>query len=385
MLCDRCYLGIRVEYEMKPAAVKPENAEDLNDTVDENPTVVKRSGRLSAAKRKSLDVTTAADGTGEQPKENAKKRQRRTRSAGIAEIEKPLPEGASGIEGAAAEKKRKVTTKTGSLTGTTAGNETTTAAKSSSSSKPRKTACRKRKTTSGATAATAGKGDGDVARAAACRPDTNDKRTAGKPPQETETGDAGPEPTGEAAHPPGNTFERDVMLLSKRVGVPRDELARAIESDAIPVFRRRFSGLFTPDMMTVSPVVYTRSSGAPGTGPVRKRGCVGYGVEPARCSAACGAASLKHLMDELTKTMPSWVLHVVAEPRPWYVISRMTVDAYGTPAVDRSVVLDGQLRASVYVDGRLDYVHCKRYGTATEIVNLINELNGIVSTDDDDV
>jgi len=81
-------------------------------------------------------------------------------------------------------------------------------------------------------------------------------------------------------------------------------------------------------------------------------------------------------MLELSKTMPSWSLSIVTNP-PRYVISHMSIGTYGVPIANKCIVLDKMFRASVYINQSLEHKLSKRYTTATEIVNLIKELNSI--------
>lgn len=48
---------------------------------------------------------------------------------------------------------------------------------------------------------------------------------------------------------------------------------------------------------------------------------------------------LKDLMEELSKTMPSWGLCIVPDPSR-YVIYHVSIDMYGTPTTNKAVVLD---------------------------------------------
>lgn len=346
------------ESEMKRAA-KPV-AEDPEAAVD-GTTTVKRSGRLSK-KRKCQEVpaavaaaanvvigtTTAATGEPQSQKKPRRKRQRRTGGTGIAAVKTVPPKGAFLLASAVGKNR-----KTARRACTTAGMATGTDGSRKSKARGRPKSCNE----------TLVAGEPLV-------------RGRGRAANETDDGSAGRKDVVAFAAGDASGFDRDVMLLSKRFGLSRDELAAAIEHDAVSAFRERFSGSVTAAMVVVSPVVVGSWPREPGTSVDGVR----YAVEPARASAGCGAATLKRLMDELTGIAPSWSLSVVAGP-PMYVISHMTVDAYGAPAVDKSVVLDRQFRASVHVDGRLRYEYGRRYGTATEIVNLINELDAIGTRD----
>ncbi|KAL4120952.1 hypothetical protein QTP88_013549 [Uroleucon formosanum] len=173
------------------------------------------------------------------------------------------------------------------------------------------------------------------------------------------------------------TFDREIILVSNRFNVPYDTLRSIIEKESVPVFREKFSDTVTLSMVTVSPVVSMTNKGK------RKWGrdsdgaaSVEYNIEPIRASVAYEKTNLKDTMQEISKSMPSWSLSIVADP-PRYVISHMSIEKYGTPFADKAVVLDRHFRASVYVDQRLEYKYCKRYTTASEIVNLIKELDAI--------
>ncbi|CAI6349282.1 unnamed protein product [Macrosiphum euphorbiae] len=176
---------------------------------------------------------------------------------------------------------------------------------------------------------------------------------------------------------PYETFDRQVTLVSNRFNVPPDTLRNIIEKESVPVFREKYSDVVTMSMVTVSPVVSMTDKGK------RKWGwnsdgaaSVQYKIEPIRESVAYEKTNLKDTMEEISKSMPSWSLSVVADP-PRYVISHMSIETYGTPFADKAVVLDRHFRASVYIDQRLEYKYCKRYTTAPEIVNLIKQLDAI--------
>jgi len=175
----------------------------------------------------------------------------------------------------------------------------------------------------------------------------------------------------------GETFDREITLVSNRFNVPCDTLRSIIEKESVPVFREKYSDTVTLSMVTVSPVVSMTNEGK------RKWGrnsdgaaSVEYNIEPIRASVAYEKTNLKDTMEEISKLMPSWSLSIVADP-PRYVISHMSIETYGTPFSDKAVVLDRHFRASVYIGQRLEYKYCKRYTTASEIVNLIKELDAI--------
>lgn len=174
------------------------------------------------------------------------------------------------------------------------------------------------------------------------------------------------------------TFDREITLISNRFNVPRDTLQNIIERESVPVFCEKYSDTVTLSMVTVSPVVSmtTNKGKHMSWWDSDSAASVEYKIEPARQSAAYEKNNLKDTMLEISKAMPSWSLSIVADP-PRYVISHMSIETYGTPVADKSVVLDRHFRASVYIDQRLEYKYCQRYTTASEIVNLIKELDTI--------
>jgi len=174
------------------------------------------------------------------------------------------------------------------------------------------------------------------------------------------------------------TFDREITLISNRFNVPRDTLRNIIERESVPVFCEKYSDTVTLSMVTVSPVVSMMTNEGQHMSRWDSDGAasVEYKIEPARQSAAYEKNNLKDTMVEISKAMPSWSLSIVADP-PRYVISHMSIETHGTPVADKSVVLDRQFRASVYIDQRLEYKYCQRYTTASEIVNLIKELDTI--------
>jgi len=169
-------------------------------------------------------------------------------------------------------------------------------------------------------------------------------------------------------------IDHEILLLSKRFNIPFDELKKTVLEDPLSVFRSKYSALTTPSMFTVSPIVKSVATKSKDriTGSVDAE----YKVEPIREKAAYEKTNLVDLMAELSKTMPSWCLCIVTDP-PRYVISHISINKYGVPFANKSIVLDECFRASVYINQCLEYTYCKSYVTAAEIINLIKDLNSL--------
>jgi len=172
--------------------------------------------------------------------------------------------------------------------------------------------------------------------------------------------------------------EYEIQLLSKRFNIPISSLRRTVVDEPLSVFRKKYSKSVTPSMVTISPIVKDADSksGLNLYNYVSGNIDIEYKLEPIREGAAYETNNLKDLMLELSKTMPSWSLSIVTNP-PRYVISQMSIGKYGVPSANKCIVLDRTFRASVYINQSLEHKLCKRYTTATEIVNLIKELNSI--------
>ncbi|KAE9532091.1 hypothetical protein AGLY_010293 [Aphis glycines] len=172
--------------------------------------------------------------------------------------------------------------------------------------------------------------------------------------------------------------EYEIQLLSKRFNIPISSLRRTVVDEPLSVFRKKYSKSVTPSMVTISPIVKDADSksGLNLYNYVSGNIDVEYKLEPIREGAAYETNNLKDLMLELSKTMPSWSLSIVTNP-PRYVISQMSIGKFGVPSANKCIVLDRTFRASVYINQSLEHKLCKRYTTATEIVNLIKELNSI--------
>lgn len=181
-----------------------------------------------------------------------------------------------------------------------------------------------------------------------------------------------------ANDPQRSSVDREIVLVANRFNVPQDTLRKIIENESVPVFREKLSDSVTLSMVTVSPIVsMTADKGTPDQGRTPNGAIeVRYKIEPNRVSVAYEKTNLKDTMDEISKTMPSWSLSIVADP-PRYVLSHMSVGTYGTPIANKAVVLDRHFRASVYINQRLEYKYCKRYTTVSEIVDLIRKLDAI--------
>lgn len=171
--------------------------------------------------------------------------------------------------------------------------------------------------------------------------------------------------------------EREIILLSKRFNIPVEALRKTVIEDPLSVFRKKYSETVTPSMITISPIVKSvETKTKPCTDYLSGSLDVEYQVEPIREAAAYEKTNLKDLMEELSKTMPSWSLSIVTNPSR-YVIANMSINTYGVPSANKVIVFDRFFRASVYINQTLDHSYCKPYTTATEIVNLIKELNSI--------
>lgn len=174
------------------------------------------------------------------------------------------------------------------------------------------------------------------------------------------------------------TFERQIYLLSKRFHISLQTLRNIVIKEPLSVFREKYSKSVTPSMLTVSPIVRMIDEKVlTGDGNNEKDNSnIVYKVEPIRFSEVYEKTNLKDCISELSNAMPSWSLSVVPNPSR-YVIYQISINTYGIPIVNKSIVLDRYFRASVYIKQCLQFKYCKRYHTATEIINLIKELNAI--------
>lgn len=164
------------------------------------------------------------------------------------------------------------------------------------------------------------------------------------------------------------TFDRQVLLLSKRFNIPVKTLKHKIIKESLPIFRKNFSEMVTPSMLTVSPIVKVNFE--------QDNFIADYKIEHIRHSAAYEKNNLKNLMDELSKTMPSWCLAITLQPRR-FVIACMSIGPFGVPTLNKSIVLDKHFRALVYINNCLEYKYCKFYQSASEIIILIKDLNNL--------
>ncbi|XP_060849260.1 uncharacterized protein DDB_G0287625-like [Rhopalosiphum padi] len=171
--------------------------------------------------------------------------------------------------------------------------------------------------------------------------------------------------------------ELEIQLLSKRFDIPINTLRRTVVDEPLSVFQKKYSKSVTPSMVTISPIVKDADSKSGlNLNYVSGNIDVEYKLEPIREGVAYEKNNLKDLMLELSKTMPSWSLSIVTNPSR-YIISQMSIGKYGVPNANKCIVLDRMFRASVYINQSLEHKLSKRYTTATEIVNLIKELNSM--------
>lgn len=173
------------------------------------------------------------------------------------------------------------------------------------------------------------------------------------------------------------TLEPDISLLSKRFNISLETFKKSIVEASLSVFNEKFSASVTPSMMTVSPIVVDdfKAESEKNENNEIENICK-YKIEPIRESLAYEKQNLKDLMDELSKTMPAWSLNIVHNP-PRYVISHVSIDIFGTPSLNKAIVLDKYFRGSIYINKSLNYKYCKYYTTANEIIKLIKDLNDI--------
>lgn len=164
------------------------------------------------------------------------------------------------------------------------------------------------------------------------------------------------------------TFDRQILLLSKRFNIPVKTLRHKIIKESLPIFSKHFSEIVTPSMLTVSPIVEVNFE--------QDNFIADYKIEHIRHSIAYEKNNLKNLMDELSKTMPSWCLAITLQPRR-FVIACMSIGPFGVPTSNKSIVLDKHFRALVYINNCLEYKYCKFYQSASEIIVLIKDLNNL--------
>lgn len=169
-------------------------------------------------------------------------------------------------------------------------------------------------------------------------------------------------------------MNHELCLLSKRFNIPVDVLKKTVIDEPLSIFQQNYSASVTPSMIRVTPIV--NDIEAKSKDHITGNLDVEYKLDPIRECAAYEQTNLKDLMTELSKTMPSWSLSIVTNP-PRYVISHMSINKYGVPIANKSIVLDSFFRASVYINQCLEHKYCKLCSTATEIINLIKDLNSI--------
>jgi len=174
---------------------------------------------------------------------------------------------------------------------------------------------------------------------------------------------------------PPSQLERQVCFFSKHFNIPIEEFKKNIVDRSLSVLRNKYCASVTSDMLRISPVVIHDDSIANITD-AHKIINISYKIKPIKMSVACEKTNLKDLMNEVSKTMPSWSLSIVSNPQR-YVISHMSIDMYCMPTINKVIVLDRYFRALVYINSCLKHDYCKRYETAAQIVKLITDLDDI--------
>jgi len=171
--------------------------------------------------------------------------------------------------------------------------------------------------------------------------------------------------------------ENEILILSKRFNIPINSLKKITVEEPLSVFEKQYIESINSSMLKITPITTNiKSRPSSNANYISTTLDVKYNIETIKDNAVYEKTNLKDLMEELTKTMPSWSLNIVSNP-PRYIISHISVNTYGIPIVNKSIVLDEYFRASVYINQCLKYTYCKPYSTAIEIVNLIKELHSL--------
>lgn len=171
--------------------------------------------------------------------------------------------------------------------------------------------------------------------------------------------------------------EHQIFTLSKRFNIPVKALYDTVVEEPLSVFQKRYSKSVSPSMLLISPIIKNVDSKLwSSSNCVNGKLNLQYKIEPIRESAAYVKTNLKDMIEELSKTMPSWSISIVPNPSR-FVISHMSINMYGVPIANKVIVLDRHFKASVYINQCLEDNYSKYYTTATEIIDLIKELSSI--------
>lgn len=173
-------------------------------------------------------------------------------------------------------------------------------------------------------------------------------------------------------------IESKLSIISQRFNIPIETLKSTVVLDPLVIINKNYSASsVTPSMITVVPIVKnTMSTSNMNISYLNGNIGVEYKIEPLRECTAYEKTNLKDLVQDLTKTMPSWSISIVTNPHR-FVITQMSIDMYGVPNANKSIVLDRYFRASVYINQCLEFKYNKSYMTAIEVINLIKELNSL--------
>lgn len=175
-------------------------------------------------------------------------------------------------------------------------------------------------------------------------------------------------------------FEEQLKLIKKRFNFDTKMIEDNVLEQSLAVLHREYSSSITPSMLMISPIILPKNCNSNlnanfvNNSQKSQNSKHLYTIELLRESKAYEQTNLMDLMAELVKTMPAWNVHIVSNPSK-YVITHMAIDEYNVPFANKVIVLDKNFRASVYINGCLDFKYCKPYTTATEIINLIKDLN----------
>lgn len=174
------------------------------------------------------------------------------------------------------------------------------------------------------------------------------------------------------------SVEYQIYLLSKRLDVSPEKIRTTTISEPLSLFKN-YSKSITSDMLQVSriiPLVNEADFIKMENDKNKNKELYKYFTEPMKDIVPYEKPNLKEVINELSKTMPSWSLCIVRNPSR-YVISHTSIGNDGFPYINKAIIIDNYFIASVIIYRYLINDYCKLYKTAAEIINLIKKLDKI--------
>lgn len=163
-------------------------------------------------------------------------------------------------------------------------------------------------------------------------------------------------------------IDREIFHVSKRLDIPINNVKIKV-NDALTTFKNVKNFPYDISSLTVLPVVLDPESGNTAT-----RSPQVYKLDSRDLTEAYKQDKIEDVMAEVTKVMPTWGLCVDFLDGTTKVVC-MAVNSDSFPFVDKTIILDSELNATVYIRRSLKKEFCKQLRDVSDVINLILEID----------